>query len=77
MVIHGHIRGGVIIADEPAMLPDGAAVRIEVLADMATPPSTSTVKTRQGGCWRGQVVIADDFDELPADMANAFGMKPP
>ena len=42
MVIHGHIRGGVIIADEPAMLPDGAAVRIEVLADMATPPSTST-----------------------------------
>lgn len=27
------------------------------------------------GLWRGQVEIADDFDELPDDIAEAFGMK--
>jgi prevent-host-death family protein len=29
---------------------------------------------RQGGQWRGKVRIADDFDELPDDIAHAFGM---
>jgi prevent-host-death family protein len=27
------------------------------------------------GLWRGRVHIADDFDELPDDMAEAFGMR--
>jgi prevent-host-death family protein len=27
------------------------------------------------GAWRGQVTIADDFDELPADLADAFGIS--
>jgi hypothetical protein len=26
--------------------------------------------------WKGQVGIADDFDELPDDLAEALGMKP-
>jgi prevent-host-death family protein len=26
------------------------------------------------GIWKGQVRIADDFDELPEDMQRAFGM---
>jgi prevent-host-death family protein len=25
------------------------------------------------GAWRGKVRIADDFDELPPDVADAFG----
>lgn len=25
------------------------------------------------GAWRGRVRIADDFDELPVDIAEAFG----
>lgn len=28
------------------------------------------------GAWRGQTQIADDFDELPADLAEALGMRP-
>lgn len=28
---------------------------------------------RQLGGWEGQVWIADDFDELPDDIAEAFG----
>jgi prevent-host-death family protein len=27
------------------------------------------------GIWRGQVHIADDFDELPDDIAEAFGAR--
>lgn len=29
---------------------------------------------RKGGQWKGRVRIADDFDELPEDIARAFGM---
>jgi prevent-host-death family protein len=32
-------------------------------------------KTRQPGALRGQIKIADDFDELPEDIAASFGMK--
>ncbi len=27
------------------------------------------------GAWRGQVQIAEDFDELPPDIADAFGVQ--
>ena len=30
---------------------------------------------RRGGQWEGKVRIADDFDELPRDMAGDFGME--
>jgi prevent-host-death family protein len=29
---------------------------------------------RKGGQWKGKVRIAEDFDELPEDIARAFGM---
>jgi prevent-host-death family protein len=28
------------------------------------------------GVWKGEAWIADDFDELPDDLAEAFGMRP-
>ncbi len=31
---------------------------------------------REGGQWKGRVRIADDFDDLPADIAAAFGVEP-
>lgn len=31
-------------------------------------------KPRQPGALRGKIKIADDFDELPDDIARAFGM---
>ena len=37
------------------------------------PPSTSFSSLR--GKWRGQVHLAEDFDELPDDIAEAFGMR--
>jgi len=68
MVIGGVVRNGVVVPDRP--LAEGTRVQIEV---GETPASTAPQK-RQGGWWRGQVRISPDFDELPEDIARAFGM---
>lgn len=31
---------------------------------------------RVGGQWRGRVAVAADFDDLPDDLAGAFGVLP-
>jgi prevent-host-death family protein len=31
---------------------------------------------RRGGQWKGRVRIAEDFDDLPEDVAAAFGIEP-
>jgi prevent-host-death family protein len=36
-----------------------------------------TDEQRQPGALRGKIKISDDFDELPADIAEAFGMTGP
>ena len=36
-------------------------------------PFDSGHARRRGGQWRGRVRIAPDFDDLPADLAAAFG----
>jgi hypothetical protein len=69
MIIQGHVQNGVIVPDTPTELQEGAAVRIELLP--AGPPEPRP--RRQGGQWRGRVHIADDFDALPPDLAEAFG----
>jgi prevent-host-death family protein len=40
---------------------------------VAVPTTSSFADIR--GIWRGQVHIADDFDELPEDIAAAFGAE--
>src|SRR3954471_14949876 len=39
-------------------------------------PIQTDTSPRVGGQWKGRIKIADDFDELPADIAEAFGMGP-
>jgi len=39
-------------------------------------PYTKEEGTRTLGVWKGKVRIAEDFDELPEDIAEAFGMGP-
>lgn len=40
-------------------------------------PYESSIKRRQPGAWRGRVQIAEDFDEMPEDIAAAFrGERP-
>ena len=35
-------------------------------------PYERSVQPRQGGQWRGQVALEDNFDELPEEVAAAF-----
>ena len=41
------------------------------LVPVASSSSLQSVR----GAWRGRVRIADDFDELLADLADAFGVR--
>lgn len=38
-------------------------------------PFTRVDTPRQPGALAGQIVISEDFDELPEDLAAAFGMR--
>ncbi len=69
MVIRGHFQNGVVVPDEPVSIPEGTTVRIEVIES-----EQQQASRRVGGMWKGQVVIAEDFDVLPADLADAFGV---
>ena len=74
MTSRGRGQDGVVVPEEAGVLPEGAQVQIEVVA-AADQPALKT--PRRGGMWKGQVQIADDFDQLPDDLADAFGMQSP
>jgi hypothetical protein len=76
MVLHGQVRNGVIVLENSSALPEGATVRVEVIAGKDSATADATPR-RQGGVWKGQVVIARDFDELPDDVAESFGISKP
>ena len=74
MILTGQVHNGVVVPDKPLEIPEGATVRIELL------PTANTGKSnppRVGGIWKGQVQIAEDFDQLPDDLADAFGIRTP
>lgn len=74
MLVHGQVSNGSIIPDEPLQLPEGVRVTLEVQTEADA--TSLKAQPRQGGWWKGKVQIADDFDNLPADIAKAFGMEP-
>lgn len=78
MTLKGHVENGVIVLDDSTILPDGTSVRIEVVPQTSQSAKTEsaepTVQKRVGGQYRDQIRIAPDFDELPEDLAQAFGM---
>lgn len=47
---------------------------VELLQQRGEPHPSGSEK-RQGGQWRDQVHIAADFDELPEDFAEPFGIQ--
>lgn len=73
MILQGHVRNGMIVADDPVELPEGASVRIELVLDESAPPKSAP---RQGGQYAGKIWMADDFDEWPADLQESLGMIP-
>jgi hypothetical protein len=61
------------VFDQPLQVPDGTVARVDLLTPHQT--ASTPLQSRQGGQWKGQVVIAPDFDLLPDDIQEAFGMK--
>jgi prevent-host-death family protein len=67
-----------------SQLLDRAAAGEEIVIARAGRPiarlvalSDASSRRRAPGAWRGKVSIADDFDELPAEMEAAFrGERP-
>jgi DNA-binding transcriptional regulator YiaG len=47
-------------------------VRMRNVAERQSPDGFASL----AGPWRGRVKIADDFDELPDDLAESLGMRP-
>lgn len=55
----------------------------EIVITRRGEPAARLVPERHGGgfaslagTWRGKVKIADDFDELPDDVAESLGIRP-
>jgi hypothetical protein len=76
MIFRGHVHNGVVVPDQATELPEGAAVRFELTSPRDS-AGTAPSNRRQGGQWKGQVVISGDFDELPGDLAEALGLRMP
>lgn len=74
MVVHGVVHNGVVVPSEPLAVPEGTQVTIEIAAIDGDPIQKSR-GNRQGGWLRGKVTIAADFDELPDEIRDAFGMN--
>jgi antitoxin (DNA-binding transcriptional repressor) of toxin-antitoxin stability system len=54
----------------------------EIVITRRGEPAARLVPERQGGgfaslagAWQGRVKVADDFDELPDDLADSLGMR--
>ena len=74
MTLQGHVRNGVVVLDEPLAIPEGTLVRVEAIETAKVDSQGGT--QRQGGQYAGQIWIAPDFDEWPADLHEALGMSP-
>lgn len=68
----GQIQNGAIVPDQPLTLPEGTRVQFALVS--AKDVATSEIP-RKGGQLNGQIQIADDFDILPSDIAESFGME--
>lgn len=73
MTLTGRVQNGVVVFDQPLQVPDGTVARVDLLNPDQT--KTTPPRPRKGGQWKGQVFIAPDFDILPNDIQEAFGMN--
>ena len=75
-VCRGKVINGVIVLENGAALPEGAAVRIELLEEKAepqpTPPSLEKNAEREAASPLGELLLkyAGVIDDLPSDIAK-------
>jgi len=71
MVYPGRVKGGVIVPDPPAKLPEGAQVNIElVTGDGGHEPSKPDAKTATP--FADLLSLAGQAQDLPADAARNY-----
>jgi hypothetical protein len=63
MTLLGHVHNGEIVLDQPMVLPEGAVVRVEVIAQQTTKLPVLSLLDRLGD-------IVGAVDDLPADGAR-------
>jgi predicted DNA-binding antitoxin AbrB/MazE fold protein len=66
MTVLGHIKNGVIVPDEPIVLPEGATVRVEVLP----PKEKNSESAPQLSLAEKLLKYAGIADDLPTDLAR-------
>ncbi len=74
MVVQGVVQNGVVVPNELLTVPEGTQVSIKI-AIPEIDEMDESLAPRQGGWLNGQVIIAPDFDELPNEIREAFGMN--
>ena len=67
MVHRGHVKNGVVVLDEPVILPDGAEVRVELIST-----NREDIVSDEQGQTLGQKLMkyAGKAVELPPDAAS-------
>ena len=73
MPYHGHVQNGVVVLDEPASLPDGAAVTVLLTDDEAVRAAERPRRSLEGLWADLDVDISDeDIDSARRDMWGGF-----
>jgi hypothetical protein len=72
MVYHGRVKGGVIVPDPPANLPEGAQVNIELVSTEAAGDDATNSATKAATPFAGLLSLAGQAQDLPADAARNY-----
>jgi hypothetical protein len=71
MVYHGHIRNGQIVLDEQARLPEGAAVRVDVISNGEPSKGADDRQgDRRGSVWDRLLELSGTVEGLPPDASE-------
>lgn len=62
------------LAGEDLIIEENGKPLAKIISVEAKEGQNIALPKRQPGGWEGKVWMADDFDELPDDIAHAFGM---
>jgi hypothetical protein len=63
MTYRGHVRNGAVVLDDPAVLPEGAAVEVRVVAAPATGARPITSLDELRGADTSDVPFGEDFEQ--------------